>query len=322
MKNARFLLFGLLLSLLGSVTFVACDDDDDDDDNDQNIVEFAQNDPNFSILVDALVKADLVDILSGDGPFTVFAPTNAAFQTFLDAIGTNTIENTPEAALVEVLTNHVLAGEFQSGSLTNGYATTLSETGFGQGVNTILYINTDSGVTLNGVANVVDADNDVSNGVIHAIDAVIASPTVVTFATADPSFSSLVTALTDPRLSDEDLVGTLNGDGPFTVFAPTNAAFQALLDSNADWNAISDIPEDLLLQVLTYHVVSGANVRSGDLIDGQSVTTLSGETFTIQLGGSQPVIDAIGNSANIIFTDVQAQNGVVHVVDAVLLPVN
>lgn len=282
-------------------------------------VEFAVGNADFSTLVAALTNADLVSTLEGDGPFTIFAPTNAAFQALLDSNADwNALEDIPTDVLTAVLTNHVVAGEVKSTDLSEGYVETLSATPFG--VNTSLYVNLDDGVTLNGNVKVTGADNIVSNGVIHAIDAVILPPNIVTFATANPAFSSLVAALTRADLTT-DFVGALSGEGPFTVFAPTNDAFQALLDSNMDWTGLGDIPAEVLESVLLYHVSAAGNVRSTDLSDGQVVPTLSGDnTFSINLTGATPVINATMNTANIIATDVQATNGVIHVIDAVLLP--
>jgi uncharacterized surface protein with fasciclin (FAS1) repeats len=314
-----FMLPALLLTVMSSFLFVSCDNEDEPTPSTPNIVEFAQGDANFSLLVDAVIKAELVDVLSGNGPFTLFAPTNTAFQAFLDAAGTNTIENTPKDILVQVLTNHVIAGEFLSSSLSTGYQTTLSATAFGNDINANIYINTDNGVTINGQSDVVTPDVTVSNGVIHVIDAVIAPPTVVTFATADPNFSSLVAALTATGLNT-DFVNVLSGAGPFTVFAPNNAAFQALLDSNPDWNTVADIPVATLEAVLLYHVANG-NVRSTDLVDNMEVTTLSNDAkFEIDLDQNPPMIMAGSNTANIVVTDVQTQNGVIHVIDTVILP--
>ncbi len=311
----RFLLMAMVAM---SLTFVSCNNDDDDDTIPaRNIVEFAQNDPQFSLLVEAVVKADLVDALS-DGPLTLFAPRNDAFQAFLNAAGTNTVENTPKEVLVTVLTNHVLGGEFRAADLQTAYYETLSRIPDGDAF-TSMYINTVNGVTINGTIGVVQPDVDVTNGVIHVVDQVIAPPTVVTFATADPSFSLLVEALTAPGLS-VNAVDVLSGNGPFTVFAPTNAAFQDLLNSNPDWDSVTDIPTATLEKVLLYHVSTAGNVRSTDLSNGQAVPTLANETFTIDLSGAQPRIMAGLNEANIIFTDVQAQNGVIHVLDTVILP--
>ncbi len=308
-----------ILSLVSITVFTSCDNDDDEVTTPamQTIVDFASSDPNFSLLVDAVVKAELDGVLSGDGPFTVFAPTNAAFQAFLNAAGTNTIENTPKDVLVAVLANHVLSGDVRSTALATGYYNTLSATGFGDAT-TSMFIEVNNGVKINGTSSVTSADNEVDNGVIHVIDAVIAPPTIVTLAVANPNFSSLVAALTREDLSI-DFVNVLSGAGPFTVFAPTNDAFQALLDSNPAWNSLNDIPAALLETVLLYHVTDAGNVRAGNLTDGQQVTTLaSGETFTIRLDG--PTIEAGSNTANIIATDVQATNGVIHAIDTVILP--
>ena len=180
---------------------------------------------------------------------------------------------------------------------------------------------------LNGISTVVDGAFDVISTyvVIHAVDTVIDLPTVTTFAVADATFSSLVTALTSAT-PGTDFVGTLNGVGPFTVFAPTDTAFQALLDTNMDWNEVGDIDEALLTDVLFHHVVSG-NIRSGDLTaDGDTVApTLEGDNITITLPGTgdniADVTDGAGNTGiGIIAVDVQANNGVIHVLNQVLLP--
>jgi uncharacterized surface protein with fasciclin (FAS1) repeats len=320
MKNSMIWLYGLLL--VGSVTFFSsCDDDNGDDPQpaeETTVVSFAQENPDFSILVEAVVKADLVETLSGDGPFTVFAPNNDAFQTFLDDAGTGSIENTPADLLVSVLTNHVVAGNVLSTDLSTGYVPSLSATGFGDAT-TDLYIDLTDGVTINGGAKVIGADNKVDNGVVHAIDQVIGLPTVVTFAASNPDLSILVQALTDERLTI-NFLEVLGGEGPFTVFAPTNDAFVALLDSNDDWNSLADVPGDLLQTVLLYHVTDAGNVRSTMLENDQVVNTLANETFTIDLTGEAPAITAGSNSATIIDTDKQAANGVVHVIDTVILP--
>lgn len=144
-------------------------------------------------------------------------------------------------------------------------------------------------------------------------------PTVVTFATSNPAFSSLVAALTRDDLST-DFVAALSGDGPFTVFAPTNQAFQSLLNSNDEWNTLDDIPAALLETVLTYHVSGAGNVRSTDLMDGMEVPTLADESLTVNLAGESPVIEGGSSSATVVLADVQGINGVVHVIDTVLLP--
>ena len=311
------------LLLFGSLfTFTSCDDDDDDDVMAvENIVSFAENSDDYTILADALASANLDDALRGDGPFTVFAPDNAAFQALLDSNDDwDGLEDIPGDMLSAVLTNHVIAGaELASGDLEDAYYTTLSETSFGSDITTTLYVNPSDGVVLNGGPEVVVPDVDVDNGVIHGVNAVIGLPDVVTFATSNPVFSSLVAALTRADLTT-DFVSTLQGDGPFTVFAPTNAAFQALLDTNEDWNGLEDIPVETLETVLTYHVSTAGNVRSTDLTQDMNVPTLSGESLTVDLSGDNPQIVGGNSTATVVLADVQGVNGVVHAIDTVLLP--
>jgi len=321
MKNYQWT-WGLLFALFCGMTLVSCDDDMDDDDdlNSLTIVEFAQDNDDYSILANAVVRAGLDDELSAPGALTVFAPDNDAFEDFLSANNFNTIDDVPQDVLEAVLLYHVLGAEILSTDLTNTYVNTASPSGYGD-ANLTMYINVDNGVVINGNVQVESADIEVGNGVIHGIDQVLALPDVTTFVIADPAFSSLENALTASQLNT-DLVAALQADGPFTVFAPTNQAFQNLLNSNPDWSSLSDIPGSTLETVLTYHVSAAGNVRSENLMDGMNVSTLANESFTIDLSGSVPSIVAGQNTANIVFTDVQATNGVVHVIDTVLLPNN
>ncbi len=279
-----------------------------------NIVDHAVANPNLTSLVAALTNGGnttFTDLLSDETEdFTVFAPLNDAFDAF-----TNPNSNDLNA----ILSNHVVVGAaaFSSG-LTNSYVNTAAE--FDTDENLSLYINTDDGVTLNGTSNVVLADIVATNGIIHTVDAVIDLPTVVTFAVADPNFSTLVQALTELTPS-VDFVSVLSAQGgagsdPFTVFAPTNDAFAALAAIPAEAD---------LIPILQHHVVAGANVRSGDLSDGIMATTLEGDAITINLPGTgdniADVTDGAGNTGiGIDAVDVQAINGVIHVLDTVLIP--
>jgi len=277
-----------------------------------NIVDLAVVTPELSSLVAALFAADLVDALNGDGPFTVLAPTNDAFATFLADNGFATLDDVPVPLLQQVLLNHVILGEITSTDLVtagSGYANTLAS---GAGDNAMsIYFNTSNGVMFNGISTVSQADIAASNGVIHIVDAVIGLPTVVTFASADPTFSTLVDALT-VLTPATNFVEVLQGEGPFTVFAPTNEAFSAL-------PAIPD--EAPLTQILLYHVVA-ANIVSADLTNPGNTTapTLQGEDITITMPEAT-ITDASGNTdIGIIAVDVQALNGVIHVINKVMLP--
>ena len=187
-------------------------------------------------------------------------------------------------------------------------------------LNLSLFIDTSNGVRINGVSSVTTADIAVDNGVIHAVDAVIGIPTIVTQATANPDFSSLVDALAAANDGTVDYVALLSGtdNSPFTVFAPNNAAFEALL-SALGATTVNDLPQSVLQSVLNYHVIVNANVQSGDLANG-NVGTFQGEEITISIDNGPQIIDATGIAANVIAADVQTGNGVVHAIDKVLLP--
>ncbi len=316
--NKLFWIFAALL--MSGMLLASCSDDDDEDTTPevQSIIETAQGNDDLSILVDALTQADLVTTLEGDGPFTVFAPTNDAFQALLDSNpdwdGLSDIDND---LLTTVLLFHVLGGaEVASGDLSDSYVTTAA-TGPNDEQLT-LQIDVTGGVTFNGSAAPVTTDVEATNGIIHVIDEVMLPPNVVDFALNNDNFSSLVAALTRDDLTTE-YVTILTGNGPFTVFAPTNQAFQNLLDSNMDWNELGDIPVATLEAVLNYHVVSGANVQSSQLTDDQTVTTLGGD-LTVDLSSGAALETTGGQTVNISLTDLQGTNGVVHVVDEVLLP--
>ncbi|MBL7775974.1 MAG: fasciclin domain-containing protein, partial [Saprospiraceae bacterium] len=188
MKN---FLFFIGLTLSAGLLFTACKDDDNDP---KSIVELAQGNAELSILVDALVRADLAATLEGAGPFTVLAPTNAAFTSLLNTLGVSSLNDIPVDQLRNILLNHVVSGDVRSRDLTTGYVNTLAT---GPGNNPIsLYVDVTSGVKFNNAATVTTADVAASNGVVHIIDQVITIPTVVNTALNNPNFSTLVAALT------------------------------------------------------------------------------------------------------------------------------
>ncbi len=298
------LTFGLI-ALLGIVTLTGCEKEEEMTPvADMTIAEYALSDNNFSTLVQALTKADLVDVLNGTGNFTVFAPTNAAFTALFTELGVSGVDALSKEALTPILLYHVLGTEAKSSMITSGYYKTLSPS---QGSYLSLKVDVASGVKLNKTTNVTAADVDVKNGVIHVIDKVLLPQTVVDIALNNDSFSILVQAVVKA-----DLVNVLNGTGPFTIFAPTNAAFEALFAA-LGVSGIADLTAAQLVPILTYHVVSG-NVLSTQLQAG-NVETLNG-TISVTLGAAP----AINTTSKIVAVDVQGSNGVIHVIDQVLLP--
>jgi transforming growth factor-beta-induced protein len=304
------------LSLVFIIAFsYSCSDDNDTIIRTNTIVDVAVNN-NLSSLVAALTRADLGATLSGNGPFTVFAPTNAAFQELLDSNPDwNSINDIPVEVLKSVLLFHVLSGTVKSTDLSDTYVNTLSNGPNDEPLS--LQVEVTGGVEFNGNAKPVTVDVEASNGIVHVIDKVMLPPSVVNLALNNSGFTSLVAALTRSDLTI-NFVAILSGVGPFTVFAPTNAAFQALLDSNTNWNSLADIPLATLEAVLSYHVVSGANVQADQLSNGD-VTTLGG-TITIDLTTGTQIKTTSAQTVNIIVTDVQGTNGVIHAINSVLLP--
>ena len=314
----------LFIALIVAVSFTSCLTDDDNPEvvRTLNIVGIASQTPDLSILVEALQAADgnLPEALSG-GPFTVFAPTNDAFTAFLSANGFSSLGDVPTDVLSQILLNHVVRGELRSTDLSTGYGKTMA-TESSTGENISIFIDTASGVTLNGTSDVTSADVEASNGVIHIVDAVIGLPTVVDFALADPTFSTLVSALTRQDLTF-DYVTTLStpagtSPAPFTVFAPTNDAFGDLL-TELGATGLADIDEPTLKATLNLHAVAGANVRSSALTDNMTISTLGGDV-TGNVSGGATITDVNGRISNIIVVDVQAANGVIHAIDRVILP--
>jgi len=322
----KFLKPTTLALLAIAFSFVACSDDDENTTNTPeplNIVETALETADLSSLVAALQAADgdLVNVLSG-GEFTVLAPTNAAFDSFLTANGFADLSEVPTDVLANILLNHVVAGTVMSTDLTAagaGYTQTNATNMDGDVLS--LYFNTSNGVVFNGVSTVAQADIEATNGVIHIVDQVIGLPTIATFATADPTFETLVAALTRPDL-EVPFVTILSSTGagtPLTAFAPTNDAFGSLL-TELGIDDLSQIDVNTLTAVLLTHVVGEANVRAEDLTQDMPVPTLVGENLTVDLTNGPQLVDPNGRVANIIANNVQAYNGVVHVIDKVVLP--
>ena len=289
--NRRTILMTAALGA-GTTLLQACGGGDDEPQ--RNIVEIAQSNPDLSILVEAVVAAGLAQNLS-TGSLTVFAPTNAAFAALLSELGVTKealLANKP--LLTAVLSYHVLSSRVARADVPVGKAITPLAGGF-------FKIEANGGLKVtdgrNRVSNITATDIQASNGVVHLLDRVLlpADKDIVATASALPDFSILVEAV-----AAAGLVPTLQGQGPFTVFAPTNTAFTALLTS-----------------VLTYHLVSG-RVLKADVPVGSAITTVQGQTFTVN--ASLAITDQRGRSSNIVATDVFTSNGVIHVVDKVILP--
>jgi transforming growth factor-beta-induced protein len=270
-----------------------------------DIVDTAVANGNFTILARALTEAALIDTLKSDGPFTVFAPTDEAFAKIpseqLNAILAD------KALLTKILTYHVVAGKLLAAGVL-----ARSELNSVEGSSIKVSLN-NSGAFVND-SKIIATDVLASNGVIHVIDTVLLPPMeqpapkdIIDVAVGNGSFTILARALTEAGLID-----TLKGEGPFTVFAPTDEAFAKIPSDQL--NAIL-ADKVLLTKILTYHVVAG-RLDAATVLGSCSLSSLEGSSINVSLQGP----DAFVNQSKIIATDVFASNGVIHVVDTVLLP--
>jgi transforming growth factor-beta-induced protein len=308
--KTNFFKFRLAVFAIAALTvFVSCSKDEDDDKMEsRNIAQVASSNPDFSILVQALDKAGLVSAMEGTGPLTVFAPTNAAFNALFAQLGVSGISELSAETLKPILLNHVISGNVKAMDIATGYVETLNN--YGPAGNKVkLFILKGSNVMVDG-SKVITTDVMASNGVIHAIDKVILPPGVVGHAINNPDFSILVQAVVKA-----ELVEALSAPGPFTVFAPTNDAFNALFTA-LGVTGIDNLTAEQLTPILLYHVVSG-NVLASQVSTGMVPTLKSGSNISI-VANSAGV--KLNGSSNVIATDVQGANGVIHAIDAVLLP--
>ena len=295
--NAKSALTALLLTaMLFSSPVVVADESED-------IPTNAQNTGIHDSLVAALVHADLVTALQGEGPFTVFAPTDDAFAAA--GIDLTTFDTEEEnATLVDILTYHVYSGSVEAAQVTDGMTATMLN-----GDDATFTVTNES--VMIGDATVTMADVMASNGIIHVIDKVLMPPAdlvdIPTVAQGTGIHDSLVAAVIQA-----ELLSTLQGEGPFTVFAPTDDAFTA---AGIDLNALnSDEGLATLSDILLYHVVSGA-VPSSAVTDGLVAAAVNGDDLTFSVGNGVMV-----NDANVVLADVMASNGIIHVIDKVLIP--
>jgi len=294
--------------LFAALAVVGCGDDDENTPTEPadpvSIAATASATPDLSMLTAALSQADLVSALEGEGPFTVFAPINEAFE----ALGTDRLDllldPANQALLQKVLTYHVIPGDFEAEDLSDGL--TLSTV---EGTEVSFDLSDAATPKING-ARIIETDVVAENGIIHFIDGVLTENLDIVDVATLEGFSTLV-----DLVGQQGLAATLrddNGGAGYTVFAPTNEAFAALVAVPAG---------DALTDVLLYHVV-GATVTSESLTDGQLVSTaFGGHDITVGISGSDVTItDEEGNTVNVTLADVPAANGIIHVIDGVLIP--
>ena len=303
-----------LVGCILAFTLLSCKDEDDTPVTPGvgNIPAVASADAQFSTLVAALTKADLVTTLSGAGPFTVFAPNNAAFTK----AGITSLDALSKDALTPILTSHVVSGTVKASDVKSGAAKTVNAK------NDIYLSKNTNGVFINGNIKVIATDVNASNGVIHVIDNVIVPPTksLVEVAQGSADFSELVSLVlaADPAVLTALSTASANG---LTVFAPTNAAFTELYKTTPKATLLLPANKALLSSVLLYHVVP-VRVFSTDLpnVSGDVATANPSGTVKFDLANGTKIVAKTSGASNVTAANILATNGVVHVIDKVLIP--
>lgn len=311
------------------------------------ILKIALKDPNLSIFVDALLATNLSEVLVKKEPYTVFAPTNKAFEDFLVYSNYETLKKVPVNLLKQLLLNHIMIGNVQSTSFNTGYVKTLATSSISKNNTMSMYVDVASGVKLNGLAKVTSPDIIASNGTIHIVDAIIDFPFITTHLKINPNLKSMYDAILNnadldlfnrlafPKFYEKDKQQFFVAINPLTVFSPTNTAFTDLNFELASSGGIAAVSVSNLNKILKYHSVSG-NLFAANLTDNQIIPSLillpqpipvpipdpgpKYEEFTIQLTGGAKIKDVKGRISTIKETDIQCWNGVIHVIDKVLLP--
>ena len=305
----------------------------------KDIVDTAVEAGTFNTLAAALTAAGLVETLKGEGPFTVFAPTDEAFAKLDPALLQDLLKPENKDRLTAILTYHVVPGKVMAADVT---ALSSAKTVQGEEIT----IKVDGSTVMVDGANVTATDIEASNGVIHVIDAVILPPTIAAAMTASTAMTTTAemtstammtdtSAMTGTMTAEIDIVDmaqnagfstlvaavqaagleeTLRGEGPFTVFAPTDEAFAKLPKETLD-NLLKPENKDQLVKVLTYHVVPG-RVLAADVVKLTSAKTVEGQDIAIKVDGDKVMV----NNATVTSTNIATKNGVIHIIDMVILP--
>ena len=313
-----------IVSLILLITFLSCSKEETEiiEPAQSTLYDLVANSMNYSYLEAALMMTNLDEVLVGDDVYTLYAPDNNAFIGFLMRSGFNSLEEVPRETLKQILLNHVMIGQMEYRDFKSGYFQTAA-TSAANGNAMSIYINqVNMRVTLNGESRIVQGNVRASNGIIHVVDRIIPLPSLVTFVLADPLLYNLAVALTrnDLTVDFTAVLSTQNGTSPapFTVFAPNNLAFLDLL-TELGVDRLSAIDEPTLNSTLNHHVVGEINTLSSDLSDNLLINTLEGE-ITANVTGGASLTDGNNRVSNIIVVDVQANNGVLHIIDKVILP--
>lgn len=310
--------FFLIFSLLVLVTACADEDDNGNVINGPTALDFLIDSPNHNIFLDALISTQLDESIENSRSITLFAPTDQAFSVFLAANNYASIHSIPEELLRTLLLYHIQSETRMLDQFNSQYYKTQANVDGNQMDAFISFSN--NILRINDAASVTTGDTRVSNGVVHVVDQVLELPSVITLIFADPNFSNLETALNREGLSIS-LDDNASASAPFTIFAPTNAAFTALIasDPNDNLNSFQDVlNQNNFDDKLLYHILGNQRLALDDFVDGQILNPLGTGTFRINTNAGITIHDGNGTITNLTATNITAFNGIIHQLDFVL----
>lgn len=330
-KNMNLLKPLVFLMLFSNLFILSCCSEDDNPPPIYyySIAEQLMGGSTVTLFTEALDRIDFLDNLHGTKKYTVFAPHDDAFEDFLEENDYDEIDDVPKKVLEEIVLNHIISNqELYSEDLLD-----LDKKYLESSAEYALFIDIDDEeININDDFTVDDEVFDVTarNGVIHLVNKVAALPTIVTFLEIDEQFSDFYTGLTDGTPNNDfiDLLNRLeteeDSEAPFTVFAPNQEAFEALIDSNDDWDDVEDIEEETLIPILKHHIVKTNSIEKADITDGDAVETLEGDDLIFTESEDEDsfmITDGIGNEEiEVLYYDIKTHNGIIHVIKSVLIP--
>lgn len=305
-----------------------CQDDDDNNNviiGEDSVFDYVEEAEDLSILEEALIRTDLEFTLTNPGRYTVFAPTDAAFEAYFQEQGISSIQEMDVDELREMLFYHILNLELEASDFGTAYQKTIAidnEEDLGN-LDMFILENQDAEIILNGEVLVTEVDNRANNGVLHEIDGVLELPTLGTFVRANPVYSNLETALEQQGLltlldSNDD---TADPASPFTLFIPANDAFETLIADDPNLNDIADVlalPD--LSNILQTHLISASRLRADNFEEGDLLDTVAGNQLALSIAAGITITAPDGTQTTILNQNITATNGIAHVVEMVLLP--
>ncbi|MCB0376264.1 MAG: fasciclin domain-containing protein, partial [Sinomicrobium sp.] len=301
----------------------------DDNTPSESVYDIIADNPNFETFLTAVHKLGIdADLKSNAKDYTIFVPDESGFNEFLAENGYADIDAVPTAVLEQIVRNHIVEGQVMSSASlieeSSGYLATLAEEATTMNNIDMFYYDNNGDLTLNGTSVITAPDMKASNGIVHRVDAVIAIPDILTFINRDPSLKRLSEAIglvsaDDPSFSQALM--DFSAPAPYTFLAPDDNAIDSALANELGGVTLQNLQESGDLEnLLDLHIITDINILSSDLTNGMVIMTQNGEITVNVEGSTVSFTDPNDRTVTVIRANIQAGNGVIHILDSVLLP--